>query len=139
MGSKGDWQRTRRPHRVPAGEWSRRVSLPAKSGVGGSVFSPRLDATGNSVRGQLCCIEHAEELGPHALESTNIGSSFLRSLHQHERGGKDCLDGAVVAPKGRTDSQTAPDFLKAVNAATAPDGSGLVIDFADESYISSAG
>jgi glutaminase len=73
-----------------AGEWSCRVGLPAKSGVGGGivavvnrqlgigVFSPRLDAAGNSVRGQLSCIGLAEELGLHAFDSTNSGSSFLR-------------------------------------------------------------
>jgi len=73
-----------------AGEWSCRVGLPAKSGVGGGivavvnrqlgigVFSPRLDAAGNSVRGQISCIGLAEELGLHAFDSTNSGSSFLR-------------------------------------------------------------
>ncbi len=73
-----------------AGEWSCLVGLPAKSGVGGGivavvnrqlgigVFSPRLDAAGNSVRGQLSCIGLAEELGLHAFDSTNAGSSFLR-------------------------------------------------------------
>jgi glutaminase len=74
------------------GNWSCRVGLPAKSGVGGGivavvnrqlgigVFSPRLDSAGNSVRGQLCCVGLAEELGLHAFDSTNTGSSFLRSL-----------------------------------------------------------
>lgn len=80
------------------GAWSCQVGLPAKSGVGGGivavvnrqvgigVFSPRLDAAGNSVRGQLCCIGLAEELGLHAFDSTNTGSSFLHSLGLHERG-----------------------------------------------------
>ncbi len=74
------------------GNWSCRVGLPAKSGVSGGivavvnrqlgigVFSPRLDSAGNSVRGQLCCVGLAEELGLHAFDSTNTGSSFLRSL-----------------------------------------------------------
>nr|WP_294502659.1 glutaminase A [uncultured Rhodopila sp.] len=74
-----------------AGEWSCRVGLPAKSGVGGGivavvnrqlgigVFSPRLDEAGNSVRGQLCCIGLAEDLGLHAFDSTNPGSNFLRA------------------------------------------------------------
>ena len=77
------------------GTWSCQVGLPAKSGVGGGVvavvnrqlgigvYSPRLDAAGNSVRGQLCCMGLAEELGLHAFDSTNVGSSFLRSLHRH--------------------------------------------------------
>ncbi len=75
-----------------AGDWACRVGLPAKSGVGGGilavvnrqlgigVFSPRLDMAGNSVRGQLCCVGLAEELGLHAFDSTNSGSSFLHGL-----------------------------------------------------------
>jgi glutaminase len=48
-----------------SGEWLYRIGLPGKSGIGGGIvtvapgkgglgtFSPRLDAAGNSVRGQL--------------------------------------------------------------------------------------
>lgn len=75
-----------------AGDWACRVGIPAKSGVGGgimgivnrqlglAVFSPRLDASGNSVRGQLVCAGIAEELGLHAFDSTNLGSSLLRAV-----------------------------------------------------------
>lgn len=82
------------------GEWSCRVGLPAKSGVGGGIvavvnrqlgiglFSPRLDAAGNSVWGQLCCIGLAKELGLHVFDSTNAGSSFLRSLRDVGQGGE---------------------------------------------------
>jgi len=75
-----------------AGEWAYRVGLPAKSGVGGGlmavvnrqlgigVYSPRLDAKGNSVRGILVCKELAERLGLHAFEFTNVGSTFVQSL-----------------------------------------------------------
>ena len=75
-----------------AGDWACQVGLPAKSGVGGGimavvnrqlgvgVLSPRLDAAGNSVRGKLCCIGLAEELGLHAFDSTNSGSNFLRGM-----------------------------------------------------------
>jgi glutaminase len=56
-----------------AGEWAYRVGLPAKSGVCGgilavvnrqlgvAVYSPRLDAKGNSVRGILACKELARD------------------------------------------------------------------------------
>jgi len=75
-----------------AGAWACKVGLPAKSGVGGGilavvnrqigvgVFSPRLDANGNSVRGQLSCAKLAEDLGLHAFDALNPGSSFLRGM-----------------------------------------------------------
>jgi glutaminase len=75
-----------------AGEWAYRVGLPAKSGVAGgilavvnrqlgiAVYSPRLDAKGNSVRGIKVCKELASQLGLHAFEFSNVGSSFMQSL-----------------------------------------------------------
>lgn len=75
-----------------AGGWAYEVGVPAKSGVGGgiiavvnrqlgiAVYSPRLDAKGNSVRGILACKEIARHLGLHAFEFTNIGSNFMQSL-----------------------------------------------------------
>ena len=63
-----------------AGEWAYRVGLPAKSGVGGGicavvpgrcgigVFSPLLDARGNSVRGIKVCEELSNRFGLHAFE-----------------------------------------------------------------------
>jgi glutaminase len=63
-----------------AGEWAYRVGLPAKSGVGGGicavvpgragigVFSPLLDARGNSVRGIKVCEELSARFGLHAFE-----------------------------------------------------------------------
>jgi glutaminase len=63
-----------------AGEWGYRVGLPAKSGVGGGIcavvpgvagigiFSPPLDARGNSVRGIKVCEELSSRFGLHAFE-----------------------------------------------------------------------
>lgn len=75
-----------------AGGWAYEVGLPAKSGVAGgvfgvvnrqlgiSVYSPRLDRQGNSVRGILACKDLARHLGLHAFEFTNSGSSFMQWL-----------------------------------------------------------
>ncbi len=63
-----------------SGEWGSRVGLPAKSGVSGGivaaspgrfglgVFSPRLDAIGNSVRGVAALQLLSEEHGLHLLD-----------------------------------------------------------------------
>ncbi len=64
-----------------SGQWFSEVGLPAKSGVGGGivtvspgkggmgVFSPRVDAAGNSVRGQLATRHLSTRLGLHLLLS----------------------------------------------------------------------
>lgn len=75
-----------------AGNWAVEVGLPAKSGVSGGIFgvvnrqlglavySPRLDAQGNSVRGILACKELADRLGLHVFDFSNMGSSFMQWL-----------------------------------------------------------
>jgi glutaminase len=74
-----------------AGEWLYRVGLPAKSGVAGgilavlpgqlaiAVFSPPLDARGNSVRGVAVCEALSEELELHFLRAPRPQLSTLRS------------------------------------------------------------
>ena len=64
-----------------AGEWAYRVGLPAKSGVGGGIcavvpgvagigiFSPLLDARGNSVRGIKVCEDLSTRFGLHSFEA----------------------------------------------------------------------
>jgi glutaminase len=81
-----------------AGEWAYRVGIPAKSGVGGGIvgvvpgqfgigiFSPPLDAKGNSVRGIKVCQELSERFGLHAFESKFAGPS-IRDLMAPSRNG----------------------------------------------------
>ncbi|MBX3414882.1 MAG: glutaminase A [Pirellulales bacterium] len=75
-----------------AGEWAYRVGIPAKSGVGGGIvavlpgvagigiFSPALDAKGNSVRGIKVCEELSERFGLHAFEPQGGAQAFLAQL-----------------------------------------------------------
>lgn len=75
-----------------AGQWAHRVGMPAKSGVSGGViavvnrqlgigmYSPRLDAHGNSCRGIEACAELSARLGLHVFDCLNAGSSFLHSV-----------------------------------------------------------
>ena len=93
-----------------AGEWTYRVGIPAKSGVGGGIvaalpsqiglgtFSPRLDLHGNSIRGLKVCEALSERFDLHFLNRSadvrtcvmadydiaNISSRRIRhALEQH--------------------------------------------------------
>ena len=80
-----------------AGEWAYRVGIPSKSGVGGGIvavvpgkvgigiFSPPLDAKGNSVRGIKVCQELSERFGLHCFESGFTGESFDDQLKLQRR------------------------------------------------------
>ena len=77
-----------------AGDWVSAVGMPAKSGVGGGivavlpgqvgigVYSPLLDAKGNSVRGVLLCRSLSEQLGLHFLTVSRDSRATLRAVYE---------------------------------------------------------
>ncbi len=74
-----------------SGSWVYEVGMPAKSGVGGGilavspgqfglgVFSPPLDARGNSVRGIDVCNAVSSEFGLHVFDTARATRAVLRS------------------------------------------------------------
>ncbi len=83
-----------------SGEWTYRVGIPAKSGVGGGItavvpqklgigtFSPPLDAKGNSVRGIKVCEDLSRDFGLHLFNA----ATPERDLNDWIIGG-DSVDG----------------------------------------------
>ncbi len=73
-----------------AGQWAHEVGVPAKSGVSGAVvavvpgqfglavWSPRLDAVGNSVRGVNLCKALSQKLGLHMLRPASASPELIR-------------------------------------------------------------
>ena len=98
-----------------SGEWLYRTGLPAKSGVGGgiiavqpgrlgiAVFSPLLDAQGNSVRGVAACRELAADLGLHLFTVARQPAPVIRLTTTRR----------TVASKRRR-SPVATDYLRSV-------------------------
>lgn len=75
-----------------SGQWAYKVGIPAKSGVAGGVigvvnrqlglscYSPKLDERGNSCRGINAFMDLTNELGLHAFDCMNVGSSYLEAI-----------------------------------------------------------
>jgi glutaminase len=80
-----------------AGEWIYKVGMPAKSGVAGGilavlpgrlgigVFSPLLDARGNSVRGIEVCNRISMDFNLHMFNVVQPGKSVIRSSYDGTR------------------------------------------------------
>jgi glutaminase len=80
-----------------AGHWSYEVCMPAKSGVSGcimavipgqvgiGVYSPPLDAQGNSVRGIKVCQDISNEFELHAFNNRTNVRSVIRRVYRGDR------------------------------------------------------
>jgi glutaminase len=77
-----------------AGEWTYRIGLPAKSGVGGGIiavlpgqfglgtFSAPLDEQGNSYRGIRVCQEFSDRFKLHMFESRSTAGVVVRRIYR---------------------------------------------------------
>ncbi|NZA26536.1 glutaminase [Luteimonas sp. SJ-92] len=91
-----------------AGDWVSNVGIPAKSGVAGgiigalpgqlglAVFSPKLDAHGNSARGVAVCERLSRDMGLHMMDVSQIGRAVVRKLVVTLAGGKGRTGDAIV-------------------------------------------
>ena len=100
-----------------SGSWIYEVGMPAKSGVAGGilavlpgqfglgVFSPRLDAKGNSVRGIAACRRISERLRLHMFKvPPSTSASLLRARYDgsqvHSRTSRSPEDSAILDAEG---------------------------------------
>jgi glutaminase len=100
-----------------AGEWAYEIGMPAKSGVSGciiavipgqigiSVFSPPIDAQGNSVRGIRVCQEISKEFELHAFNNRTNVRSVIRRDYRADRVRSNRLrtpeERKILSAKGR--------------------------------------
>ncbi|MEM9018382.1 MAG: glutaminase A, partial [Verrucomicrobiota bacterium] len=85
-----------------SGEWIFTVGLPAKSGVGGgvmgvlpgqlgvAVFSPKLDAKGNSVRGVKTFASLSKKFNLHLFNLPVISDQVIRRIYKLSQAGSQC-------------------------------------------------
>ena len=127
-----------------SGQFSNQVGLPAKSGVSGNVlmvvpskrmavvvFSPRLDAVGNSVRGVEVCKRLVNEFGLHPYGSMG-GERGRIAAHQiggHMNEADKRAEAASAADRALGGVARAGSGTAAKGAGT--DGSGVAVTTAD--------
>jgi glutaminase len=137
-----------------AGQWSYEVGMPAKSGVSGcimavipgqvgiGVYSPPLDAQGNSVRGIKVCQDISNEFELHAFNNrTNVRSvirrvyrgdrvrsSRLRTAHERELLDVEGAKSAVIEVQGALYFGTTEQLLRRI-AELSETARYIIVDF----------
>jgi glutaminase len=147
-----------------AGEWTYRVGIPAKSGVGGGIvaalpsqiglgtFSPRLDVHGNSIRGLQVCEALSERFDLHILNRSadvrtcvmadydiaNISSRRIRHPHEQRLLEQHHGDVRVLELIGALNFATM-DYVARRLAGERPNSPLLILDFRRVPDITMAG
>lgn len=142
-----------------SGEWLLRVGLPAKSGVSGGLiavgparfglatYSPRLDATGTSVRGHAALGALSERYGLHLMLNPALPGSTVALVttagdlpsapsSEHERVLHEQV--GVVVAQGSIDFTAAERVLYALDES-GPGGGSVVLDLHDVTSVDSVG
>jgi glutaminase len=146
-----------------AGQWLYDVGMPAKSGVGGgvlavvpgrlgiAVYSPRLDAYGNSVRGIATCRRLSQALELHLFDQTPLQQSPVRSTYKgterRSRRWRSTAEAAVLDPlrsqikvlhaQGVLDFAALENVLGSIEQA-ATDGDVIILDLGQVSELPAA-
>ena len=146
-----------------AGQWLYDVGMPAKSGVGGgvlavvpgrlgiAVYSPRLDAFGNSVRGIATCRRLSQALELHLFDQTPLQQSPVHSTYKgterRSRRWRSTAEAEVIDPlrsqikvlhaQGVLDFAALENVLGSIEQA-ATDGAVIILDLGQVSELPAA-
>jgi glutaminase len=121
-----------------SGEWLLRVGLPAKSGVSGGIlaiapsqfgvatFSPRLDAHGNSVRGQRVLERLSREFGMHVFDRHEGIARPGVTIDRTDAGTVVRFDGELAFSGAERALATVRELIRSL-----PDSERVVIDVSE--------